>query len=400
MRVAMVTLHTSPWDAPGTHDAGGLNVSVGELSTALVKLGASVTCVARAAQGNPAPEPNLGGINRREIASLSPHLSKTELEQHLDAAAEELAALLTDFDVVHSHYWLSSVAVERARERIRVAGEHSPAHVMTLHTNAIQKDSLPSTESAREAGTTPRAVAERELLAAVPVIASSESEAALLTQHASSLAAPLTVITPGVDADLFSPSAATRDEPNITFCVVGRVQPFKGQDFALEVFAQYLRRTHSNARLIVVGEHTPDAEDFAQELRARASALNISDRVEFLGALDRAQVARVLAESTVTIIPSISETFGLVALESAASGTPVLAPATGGLTESVQDEVSGMLVRSRDAVEWATALAELTEQTAPLSELSTSAREWALDHSWEKAASRHFELYEALTRAD
>lgn len=411
----MVTLHTSPLDPPGIHDAGGMNVLVRELATALVTEGANVTLVTRRADKQQRNTAAALGIDVRELDALNTELSKAELAHHIDDVVAELAEALRDVDVVHSHYWLSAVATERARELLRAAGEPVPEHVTTLHTREASKVAAIRAQSGRadspDGGVLPdvdqlRLDAESRIVTSVPVIVSSETEAREV--KAIDPAVRVSVITPGVDTTQFQPlpdagaSVSPSPTPAEIFAVVGRIQPFKGQEFALEVFAEYVSRNHARktTQLVFVGEPTPDAHDYVEEIRARVSMLVNhgqlhEGQVTFTGAGTRDEVASLLASATVTIIPSIAETFGLVALESAAAGTPVIAQAVGGLTASVSSE-SGILLIGRNPAQWADALEALTADPKRLDQLRNSSRAFALEHDWQAVASQHLALYRRL----
>ena len=390
MRVALVSLHSSPLELPATRHAGGMNVVVGSLAAALSRAGHEVTLivstesVARAALTAP------DGVAVHAIRTVSDWASP----DHQDAV-DDLRALLLTHDVVHAHYWVSAAACARALGDLATR-PRGPALVVSLHTIGVQKLGF---DPASELGERMRT--ERELAQSVPLIASSHAEAAALVAGYDATPNGVTVIPPGVDSEAFSFGSSKRAN---RLLVIGRVQPYKGQDFALEVFARLVTlslksEALANLTLSIVGTPTPGAEAFAGGLHAQADELGISNRVAFLGAQTRDEVADLLADSTVTLIPSRSETFGLVALESAAAGTPVVAQRVGGLTESVADGVSGVLLDSRDASVWAQELLDLLADPERLAALRTTARDFALRHSWRQAAERSVSAYhDAIAR--
>lgn len=419
MRVALVTLHTSPFEPAGTADAGGMNVHVLELARALVALGHSVTLITREPAGRTVHrEPGITVITLDAVSGTA--LPKERLPELLDTCAAELAELFdptrtapeSRFDVVHSHYWLSGVAVQQALDLLRTrdaANAALPTHVVSLHTVGAEKLALQTQQNvAVSPESNDRITAERELVSRGTVIAASNGEAQAIRMHyggtSPRIQPRITVIPPGVDSNLFVPQQKSARRQLI---VVGRIQPFKAQDFALDVFTEVVQlfadtdSAHSPARsaadrpsLLFVGSPTPGDEDYLATLKATVTARHLDEQVRFAGVLSREKTARALAESSLTIIPSLSETFGMVALESAATGTPVLAQAVGGLVESVADERSGILMSNRNATAWASRIVDLLTDQNRLDRFSMNAREFALEHSWQQTARRHVEVYE------
>ncbi|WP_217133137.1 glycosyltransferase [Leucobacter chinensis] len=420
MRIGLVSLHTSPLETPGEGDAGGLNVVVREAALALEALGHEVTIATRASLRQPAGTFPLSGDSRVTVVALEvgdPDLEKEALPAHTREFGRALTAhpLLAKVDVLHAHYWLSGIAALEAG--------HAPV-VTTLHTVGAQKNAHRAAADAPEPDA--RLNAERRLVAETALVAGSKSELTAITEaYGSPGGAPITsrIIHPGVDTRLFAPesqtppephqqpgqgagtvAAATRDtdtEPRprgeaargAAFLVIGRVQPLKGQDLAVEAFIAFTQLAPGlaqGARLTIAGQATPGQESFLAALQERASVAGLD--IQFLPAQSREGAARLMRESTVTLIPSHSETFGLVALESAASGTPVIAAHTTGLVESVREGVSGVLVSGRDALHWAQAMAHTVHDTAALDALGRSARAYAQRHDWH-AHAQSLEAY-------
>jgi len=393
MRVALVSLHSSPLELPATQNAGGMNVVVYELAQSLASAGHDVTLVvsresvARAVLPVPAGVDVLGVATEARASSGSDQYS---------VRTSELRSILHSHDVVHAHYWLSGELCAQAL-RDPVEGESTrPPLVVSLHTLGAEKLAFGEHYVSGE-----RMRAEKELAQTVPLIASSHAEAEAIRVHCGAPAAEISVIPPGVNLRTFQPGAAVRANHLL---VVGRLQPYKGQDFALDVFARLLEDSVSSPELhdlelSFVGTATPGAEPFAADLRAGAVQLGLTDRVQFVGALPRAELASALARASVTLIPSRSETFGMVALESAAAGTPVMAQRVGGLPESVADGRSGLLLDSRDGTEWARCLFALLTGSHELAALRQSARQFAEAHSWERAAELHLSAYRRAIEA-
>jgi D-inositol-3-phosphate glycosyltransferase len=239
------------------------------------------------------------------------------------------------------------------------------------------------------------------------VVAGSAAEVSTLIDEVRSPADRIWVIPPGVDVDLFSPERATaagarvRSELAIApgrpiIAVVGRVQPLKDQELAIRVLAELHALSGPGPVLVIAGEATPGEHGYAASLQAVAAELGVLAEVRFAGALSRERLADLLAASIVTLVPSHSETFGIVALESAASGTPVIAFRGGGLVESVAAGVSGLLVDSRDPRAWAQATAGLLDDDTRLDRLSVFARHYAEGFTWAAAATALIGVYASL----
>jgi D-inositol-3-phosphate glycosyltransferase len=398
MRVALVSVHTSPLEQPATGDAGGLNVLVLELAQQLAQLGHAVTLIApRCAdtnQGVVLP----AGVSYLEVDASPGLLPESESEARTALFVETLTTLLEQVDVVHSHYWLSAIAVEQALRSIPEEQARRVTHVTSLHTLGAEKQ-LHGTEFADPL----RIAAENTLIATVPVIAISSSEALNIQQHSPSQTTSVTVISPGVDTELFSPPANSHSFSARLVCV-GRIQPFKGQDFALEVFDDFqrllsMRSSPQQAELMFVGSATPRDIAWYESLRLTAKQMGLERQVRFLGAQSREATAAIVAESFFTIIPSLSETFGLVALESAACGTPSIAQNVGGLAESIDHGVSGILMNNREPSAWASALSEFAENASSYEKLRQTAHQFASIHSWRETAQKHIDVYARLRSA-
>ncbi|MEB4614875.1 glycosyltransferase [Leucobacter sp. M11] len=400
MRIALVSLHTSPVHTPGSGDAGGMNVVVAETAAALVALGHEVDILTRRTHPAEAALRRMdSGALLRVIDAGEPDLAKAALPSVAQEFGRAVAAL-PRFDVVHAHYWLSGLAAAPA------AAAHGAALAITLHTVGAQKNArlAPGDTPEPEA----RLRAERELVHRAIPIAVSSSEAAAISAGYDVPRDRIAVITPGVDTERFRPEAATGfaatlGEPGATrdwLALLGRVQPLKGQDLAIRALAE-ARRLLGEAHplgLVLAGEATPEHAAYARGLANLVAELDLVEHVRFLPGQARAGAAALLAGARLTLMPSHSETFGLVALESAASGTPVLAPAHTGFRESVADGVSGRLLPDRDPVRWGAAIAELLGDPSGLAHLSRSARSHALGHRWLDSAHALLGRYASATR--
>jgi D-inositol-3-phosphate glycosyltransferase len=401
-RVAMIAMHTSPTAQPGTADAGGLNVSVLSIAAELAIRDVQVDLVTRAA-GAAGVRELLPGVVLHELPAGGADLPKSRLPEVADEFGEELAKLarVRHYDVLHAHYWLSGIAA------LPVAIELDRPLVQSFHTLGVMKNALAG--EGQEPEPVQRLRSETFLAAqADAVIAASSAEATVLIDDVGAAPDRTWIIPPGVDLDLFSPRAFAShaqvrsalgleaDRPIVV--IAGRVQPLKGHELAVRALAELHALRGWAPLLVVAGEATPGDEQFAARLRSLAAELGVAADVRFVGALHRDVLADLLAAADLTIVPSFSETFGLVALESAASGTPVLAYRAGGLSESVVDGASGLLLGTRDPRYWATEMALLIEDDDRRAALGASARAHAERFTWGAAAASLLGVYAGVRR--
>jgi len=397
----MVSMHTSPAAVPGTADAGGMNVAILSLARELAGRGVQVDLLTRASGAARVVdlEP---GITLHELATgATGVVDKAELASVADDFGEAVARLAREgggYDIVHAHYWLSGIAT------LPVAIELGIPFVQSFHTLGDMKHrAMP----AGEAGDQERRVRSESYLAhqADAVLGSSTAEVTSLIEQVGAKPDRVWIIPHGVDIALFSPQPLAADavrrrldvEPGRPMlAVVGRVQELKGQRLAVRVLAAL---PEPRPVLVIAGEPTPGAEDYFEGLRRLAARLGVESDVRFTGALGRERVAELLAAATLTLVPSHSETFGLVALESASAGTPVVAQRVSGLVESVSDGESGVLIDSRDPEEWARAITLLLDDPLLYAEFAASARSFAEGFSWATSVAVLLDVYEGLVAA-
>jgi D-inositol-3-phosphate glycosyltransferase len=392
-RVATVSVHTSPLDQPGAGDAGGMNVYIVEVSRRLAARGIAVDVFTRATSSDlpPVVEMSPGVTVRHVSAGPFEGLGKEELPAQLCAFTagvlrEEAQHEPGHYDVVHSHYWLSGQVGWLARDRWSVPLIH------TAHTLAKVKN------AALAAGDRPepraRVIGEEQVVAeADRLVANTEEEARQLVEHYGADPRRTLVVPPGVDLDRFRPgdrAAARRalgvpaDAVVLTF--VGRIQPLKAPDLLLEAAARMLEddpALRGRLRVHVVGAPSGSGLEAPRRLEELAGRLGIADRVRFLPPQAPDRLALHYRAADVAVVPSHNESFGLVALEAQACGTPVVAAAVGGLRTAVRDGVSGVLVEGRDPAAYAAAIRAVLARR-PL--LAAGARRHAGDFSWDRTA--------------
>lgn len=401
----MVSMHTSPAAMPGTADAGSMNVTLLGLAAELAIRDVQVDLVTRAS-GPPAASVLLPGVTLHELPAGEPGPVPTErLSEVSDEFGEAVAALSRRdsgrYDVIHAYHWLSGIAT------LPVAIELGLPFVQSFHSLAVMSNAAASRRYADE----PLQRLRSETFLATQadaVVATSSAEAAALIDDVGATANRTWIIPPGVDLGLFSPRlagthAALRrnlgleaDRPLVV--IAGRVRAAKGHELAVRALAELHAMRGWAPLLVVAGEAAPADADFAASLRSLAGDLGVATDVRFVGALHRDVLADLLSAAAVTLMPSYSESFGLVALESAASGTPVLGARVGGLPESIEDGVSGILLDSHDPRYWATELAILLENDERRAALGATARTHAERFTWGAAATSLLGVYAGVKR--
>jgi D-inositol-3-phosphate glycosyltransferase len=393
-RLAMLSLHTSPLVQAGVGDSGGMNVYVRELVSALAQAGVDCTTyVRRWRDGLPdevAVEP---GFRVVHVDAGPVELTKEALPGVVDTFA---TAVMEDLerrggaDLVHANYWLSGVA------GLRMKRELGLPLVSTFHTLARVKAEGGDREPAR------REHAETDVMACADAICvSCIEEAHQLTRLYGEVPGRLEIVAPGVEHAFFAPGdrrGARRaldlgDHPVLLF--VGRIQPLKGVDVAVRALAE-LRRP--DAVLVIVGGASGAAgEEEVEKLYRLVDELGLGDRVRFVPPQPHHILSSYYRAADVVLVPSRSESFGLVALEAAACGTPVVASAVGGLLTLVDHGHTGFLVPGRDPEVFAAYTDELLSNECLAWSMAVRAAERARNYTWSIAAARLRRLYADLT---
>jgi D-inositol-3-phosphate glycosyltransferase len=385
-RVALLAVHTSPLAQPGTGDAGGMNVYVLQSALHLAKRGIDVEIFTRATASADPPVVRVapGVLVRNVVAGPFEGLDKYDLPTQLCAFAAgvlraEAAHEAGYYDIVHSHYWLSGQVGWLARDRWAVPLVH------TAHTLAAVKNASLAAGDAPEPPL--RTVGEQQVVdEADRLIVNTEDEARQLVSIHHADPARIDVVHPGVDLDMFRPGdrraardalGLPQDEPVVVF--VGRIQPLKAPDVVLRAAARL-----PGVRVVVAGGPSGSGLSSPDVLVRLAGELGITERVTFLPPQSRPDLARLLQAADLVAVPSYSESFGLVAVEAQACGTPVVAAAVGGLPVAVRDGVTGALVPGHDAAQWADAIDRLLNQDGSHADaMRSAAAAHAATFSWE-----------------
>lgn len=394
LRVAFVSMHTSPAERPGTADAGGMNVLIHNIALALGKLDVQVHFITRRSGEEQPDEVELAeGVTLHHVdAGPRAPLPKSEIHHHIDEFRRSMSGL-GPFDLVHSHHWMSGVAA------LPLAHEWRVPHAMTFHSvaahpNSSLRDGEPAETPERLAGEV-RCAEDSDL-----VIAVSHHEAAVVIGRCNADPERVTIVRPGVDVDMFHPLAApSRWTPTPGtrpgyVVLAARLQPLKGPDLAIRAVAGVPADMRPD--LVLVGQTSADFAGYAQELHQLVADLGLEDNVAFLPGQDRDDLARIMRHASVMLVPSHSETFGLVALEGSASGIPVLAAAAGGLTEAICNTHTGILIPSHDPEDWTRELTALLRDDEHRARLGATGRQRALTMTWPMVAERLLATYHRL----
>jgi D-inositol-3-phosphate glycosyltransferase len=402
-RIAILSVHTSPLHQPGMGDSGGMNVYIAETAKAIARRGIEVEIFTRATRID---EPDVSklapGVLVRHIpAGPFEGLSKEDLPGQLCAVTSgvlraEAARHEGFYDLIHSHYWLSGQVGWLAQERWNVPLVH------TMHTMARVKNQQMALGDRPEPAI--REIGEEQVVqAADRLVANTESEARELVDLYHANPDRVRVVHPGVDLEHFRQGdrGEARDSlgiarDSIVLLFVGRIQPLKAPDVLLKAVAALLKvqpDLRSNLLVAVCGGPSGTGLHMPDSLIELAKQLGISECVRFEPPLDRNSLRTWFQAAHVTVVPSYSESFGLVALESQACGTPVIAANVGGLPTAVAPEAHELLVSGHNADDWASTIARLISDHELSQKVSAAGVAHAMKFGWESTADALLKVY-------
>ena len=402
-RVAVLSVHTSPLHQPGTGDAGGMNVYIVEVAKRLAQAGVEIEVFTRSTASGLAHSVEMApGVTVRHItAGPFEGLAKEDLPAQLCAFTHgvmraEASRAPGWYDLIHSHYWLSGQVGWLAKDRWGVPLVH------TAHTLAKVKNRQLA------AGDTPepkaRVIGEEQVVAeADRLVANTPTEARELIDLYGAPLERVSVVAPGVDLDRFTPPALGREgairaearrrlglpERGYVVAFVGRIQPLKAPDVLLRAVAQLPPEVADRLTVAIVGGNSGSGLDLA----GLAAELGIGRVVRFLPPQSRESLPDLFRAADLVAVPSYNESFGLVALEAQACGTPVVAAAVGGLITAVRDGLSGVLVDGHQPAAWARVLGRLLSEPGRRAQLARGALAHARQFSWNQTAASLLAVY-------
>ena len=398
-RVAYLSMHTSPLLQPGTGDAGGMNVYIDQLSRTMTTRGVEVDVFTRRTDHD---QPEIVDVipGYRVIhvdAGPAHNLATSSLPRYVRTYARAVETRLRRDppQILHSHYWLSGWAGLLVKRALRIPLANS------FHTLGRVKNDNKRQDDAPESLL--RIAAEHEVIEGSDcVMASTPAEATELLEHYGADPNRLCTSPPGVDHRVFRPGSRRSARlrlglgPGPVVLFVGRIQPLKGVDVLLDAFAR-IEAIHPDATLLIVGGPSgPRGQQELTALRQRAIGLGVIGRVKFYGPVPHGLLADFYRAADVAVVPSRAESFGLVAAEAQACGTPVVAANVGGLVYVVDDGVTGVLVDGWDPADYADALDRLLADDDLRKKMSEAAVIWARRFSWDATVRRYLELYKGV----
>ena len=405
-KIATLMVHTSPLDQAGTGDAGGMNVYVVESAKKMAQAGVAVDIFTRANKPKlPESIEIADGVNVKHLqAGPVEGFSKEELPSQLGALTSAFMnyqrQLPKDYySLLHSHYWISGQlgwVVSEATGTPLIHTMHTTAKVKNLNLADGEKPE-PQVRSIGE---------EQVVKAATGLIANTDAEAASLVSLYDACPDRVFVVAPGVDLQSFSPAdgkAAARQRLNIApdailLTFVGRIQPHKGPDVLIKAAAEMVSHSpylRAKLAVVVMGGASGHINEL-EKLKSLAKFLNVEDVTHFVDPVSRTVLPDWYRASDLVCVPSYSESFGLVALEAQACGTPVVATAIGGLRTAVSDGISGSLVDGHDPKAWSAVISRLIAEPQRRLLLSMGAVEHASHFGWEMTARKTLDVYDIV----
>ena len=409
----MLSVHACPLAKLGGRDSGGMNVYVREVARELARRGDRVDVFTRWREPDDPQIQELGpGASVIHIPSGPVrYIPKIEVYERIGQFTASILEYVEHnglkYDLVHSHYWLSAVVARELASRWDVPTVHM-AHTLGLVKREVA-DEDPDAESDIRVEIERRAVRRSDGL-----VAASEIEASELLRLYDADPAKLSIVPCGVDTDVFRPirqvdarEALGRDQCERLMLFVGRIEQIKGIDVLLDALGLLFKRRpdlRGNVCLVVVGgaldpgDDAPETEKI-QELRRLVHEHRMEDSVDFIGSIDQPRLALWYSAADLCAVPSLTESFGLVALEAMACGTPVVATRVGGLQTVVEDGESGLLVPPGDHAALAEAIEQLLMDHRLRTHLAHGARDRAEHFTWQRVGDGIEALYDRVLAA-
>ena len=400
-RIAVISMHTSPTASLGESANGGMNVYIREISAAFSRCGiATDVFTRRVGADDPAVE-RMAPLSRVVyLPAGHDHSDKYQLQHHVEEFAAEALAFIEEeqlsYQLLYSHYWLSGLVARSLRETLGLPWVH------TAHTLGQVKNR--NLAPGANAEPIERIRAEREIaLQADRLIASTDDEREDLALLYGADRDRIAVVAPGIDLATFFPMPKSDAKRKIGFpdqrllLFVGRLERLKGVETILRALALAADRRHQDVRLLVLGEDSRDAEESEKDrLRGLATELGIADRVDFLGSVAHHELPYFYAAAGACLMPSYSESFGLVGLEAQACGCAVIAANVAGLASVVREGVTGYLIDGHEPAEWADRILRLLNDPENAEQMGRRGVLLAQRFPWDLTADRVWAAMEPL----
>ena len=402
-RIAVLSVHTSPLDQPGTGDAGGMNVYIVESAKRLARRGVEVEIFTRATDSELPPSvPLAPGVTVRHItAGPFEGLHKEDLPAQLCAVTAgvlraEASRAEGWYDLIHSHYWLSGQVAWLAQERWGVPLVHSMHTMARIKNQQLAEGDTPEPEL--------RVIGEQQVVdAADRLVANTDDEAKDLINYYDADPERVAIVHPGVDLDVFTATdrrgARVRvgvDQNAVVLLFVGRIQPLKAPDVLVRAAAELLAHDPGLAdrlQVVIAGGPSGTGLERPHHLEELAASLGLSKTVTFIPPMQRTTLADWYRSADVCVVPSYNESFGLVAVEAQACGTPVVAASVGGLRTAVVDDFSGVLVDGHDPRSYMHAIHRLITDAGEHERLARGALAHAQSFGWDRTTEALLDVY-------
>jgi len=405
-------LHTSPLEQAGTGDAGGMNVYVVESAKRIAASGVDVDIYTRANRSGLPEEVEIAdGVTVRHLeAGPYDGITKDELPSQICALMssfmhQEARLPMGYYDVLHSHYWISGQLGWLVSERLGIPLVH------TMHTMAKVKN-LSLAEGENPEPKT-RAIGEEQVVGvSAALVANTTAEAASLVSLYDACPDRVFVVPPGVDLSTYKVNGGKKaarkklkiNDDALMLAFVGRIQPHKGPEVLIRAVAEMLTHTpalRSRLKVVIIGGPSGNGSQEPERLQGLATFLAVDDVIQFLPPVPHEELSDWYRASDLVCVPSYSESFGLVALEAQACGTPVVATAIGGLRTAVADGISGSLVDGHDPRAWSAVISRLLMEPERRLLLSMGALEHASHFGWDSTARGLLDVYDhVLSRGE
>ena len=394
--------HTSPLEQAGIGDAGGMNIYVIESAKRMAAMGVDVDIYTRKIdESQPEIIDYEPGIRIVHLA-LPVGLKKEELPASIPAIAADFKAKIEDqrYQVIHSHYWISGKVAMPAAKEFGIPLVH------TMHTMArVKNGSLAEGENPEPMI---RVQGEAQIVeVANALIANTDAEAASLVSLYDACPDNVQVVPPGVDLYSFTPERKgarermSLDPKKLIVSFVGRIQPHKGPEILIRAIQEMMIHNpelRANLQVLITGGASGVKNNEDIRLRELVTWLKLDDVIKFLAPISREKLPDLYRASDLVCVPSYSESFGLVALEAQACGTPVVASAVGGLRTAIADGISGVLVDGHNPKAWSSVIARLLMEPQRRVVLSIGAVEHASHFGWDATARGTLDVYDRVIK--